>query len=332
MADAFGRFLPDGAGAMTVRHLDEATVARILTPAVARDLMRRTLAASARGEANGPVRSVLATAKGWFAAMPASVAMDGLDALGAKLVSFFPQNAALALPTHQAAIAMFDPASGAFVALVEGETITERRTAAVSVVATERLALKPLGTLAILGAGVQGFAHLEAFLDARLVTNVRIWSRTLASAERLASRAREAGLAAFIAADPAAAVRDADVVVTATSASEPLFAAADITDGAHINAVGACVPSRRELPADLLAEANVYVDSIDATWQESGDLLLAVRDLGCEAISIVDELGKMLVNPSLCHAARRVTIFESVGLGIEDVACAAYVMIEVARL
>ena len=121
-------------------------------------------------------------------------------------------------------------------------------------------------------------------------------------------------------------MRGADVVVTATSASEPLFAAGDIADGAHVNAVGACVPSRRELPAMLLAEANAYADSSDAAWIESGDLLLAAAELGRERVTIAAELGAMLADPALRHAPRRVTIFESLGLGIEDVACAAYVL------
>jgi ornithine cyclodeaminase/alanine dehydrogenase-like protein (mu-crystallin family) len=309
---------------MTIRYVDEATVAQTLTPAILRDLMRRTLAAAARGEAHGPTRLVLATARGWFASMPALVALDDLHGLGTKLVSFFPQN--VAVPTHHAVIAMLDPATGTFQALVAGETITERRTAAVSVVATERLAARPKGTLAILGAGVQGAAHLEAFLDAGLLTSLRVWSPTSANAERLASRARAAGVAAVVSGDASNAARGADVVVTATAAVEPLFAAAAIADGAHVNAVGACVPSRRELPAQLVAEANVYVDSIDAAWQESGDLLLAARDLGRDRVSIASELGAMLADPSMRHPPRRVTIFESLGLGIEDVACAAYVL------
>jgi alanine dehydrogenase len=310
---------------MTIRQVDEATVARLLTPAVLRDLMRRTLAAGARGDAHGPTRTMLATDRGWFATMPALVALDEFHGLGAKLVSFFPQNAG-GVPTHHAVIAMLDPATGAFRALVAGETITERRTAAASLVATERLAARPKGTLALLGAGVQGFAHLEAFVDAGLVRAVRVWSPTAANAERLASRAREAGLPAFVAADAPNAARGADVVVTATATVEPLFAASDIADGAHINAVGACVPSRRELPAALVAEANVYVDSTEGAWRESGDLLFAARDLGREQISIAAELGAMLADPSLRHPRKRVTIFESLGIGIEDVACAAYVL------
>ena len=259
--------------------------------------------------------------------MPASVALADLSGVGAKLVTAFPRNAERGLATHQAIVAMFDPETGAPIGLVAGETITERRTAAVSVIATERLAKRPRGTLAILGAGAQGRAHLEAFLDAGLIERLQLWSRQREHAEALAAIARAHDLAAVVvAADPAVAVQGADVIVTATAAAAPLFQLRDVPDGAHVNAVGSCVPSRRELPADLVEAANVYVDSIDGAWRESGDLLLAASELGRERIRICAELGTMLAEPERNDPAKRVTLFESLGLGIEDVACAAYVL------
>jgi ornithine cyclodeaminase/alanine dehydrogenase-like protein (mu-crystallin family) len=307
--------------------IDEATVARILTPAVTRDLMRSTLRARAGGAAHGPTRAVLQLSQGWFATMPATVALDDLRGLGAKLVTAFPKNVGDGLPTHQAIVAMFDPGTGAPIALVAGETITERRTAAVSLVATERLAQRPRGTLAVLGAGAQAHAHLDAFLAAGLVERLQLWSPRFERAEALAAKARASGLAAVVVAgDPAAAVHGADVIVTATAASTPLFEACDVADGAHLNAVGSCVPSRRELPAALVAEANVYVDSLDGAWREAGDLILAAHDLGHARVRVCAELGTMLSDPERSDPVARVTIFESLGLGIEDVACAAYVL------
>jgi alanine dehydrogenase len=311
---------------MTIPIIDEATVARILTPAVLRELMFSTLRATATGDAGGPTRSMIALDEGWFGAMPASVRLAGVSAVGAKLVTFFPRNGDRGIATHQAVIALFDPNTGAPTALVAGETITERRTAAASVVATQRLATRPRGTLAILGGGVQGHAHLAAFADAGLITHLRVWSQRRPNAERLAESARALGIATEVASSAAEGVRGADVIVTGTAASDPLFAASDVADGAHLNAVGACVPSRRELPATLIAEADVYVDSLDGAWRESGDLILAAQELGRERIFVRAEIGEMLADPARRDGGARVTIFKSLGIGVEDVACAAYVL------
>jgi len=306
--------------------IDETAVSRLLTPAVARELMHAAFLAAARGDAANPVRAVAAVPSGWFAAMPAFVETDGIRGLGAKLVAAFPGNAAHGKATHKATIALFDPNDGELLALVAGDTITERRTAAASVVATKRLAAKPAGRYAILGAGVQGRAHLEAFADAGLVRSLAVWSRDPAKAEALAKHARFLGISdARVASSPAMAVAEADVVVTATGTSEPLIAAGDVLHGSHVNAVGSCVPQRRELAADLLSRALVYVDSRDAALQESGDVLLAMRDIGRTDL-IAGELGEMLAAPERDARAGNPTVFKSLGLGIEDVICAAYVL------
>ena len=288
--------------------------------------MERTLVAGASGQAQNPLRTVLAPGLGWFATMPAFVRAGPAPALGAKLVTAFPGNATCGIPTHQALVVLVDHETGVPLAVVAGKTITERRTAAVSVLATQRLAARPRGTLALLGAGAQARAHLEAFVDASLVTSARVWSRSAERAERLALYGRTLGTDSSVAAEPAAALAGADVIVTATSAAQPFFASQDIADGAHLNAVGACVADRRELPASLVAEAAIYVDSREAAARESGDIVLAMRELGDEGISIRAELGEMLADPTRCDPPARVTIFESLGLGIEDVACAAYVL------
>lgn len=287
--------------------------------------MRETLIASARNEARCPLRLVLPLGDAIFASMPAVVRLERLRALGAKLVTAFPGNAERGLPTHQAAVLLCDPETGAFEALVAGETITTMRTAAVSLVATQRLARRPCGTLAILGAGVQGRAHAEAFHAGGSIERLHIWSQSASSGQALAKWAAEAGIRAEVRSTPSDCVRDADVIVTATGSGEPLFAADDVPDGAHVNAVGACLPTRRELPAELVAEAAVYADSYAGAEREAGDLILAARDLGATRVVVRAELGEMLADPARAVHSGRVTIFESLGLGIEDVACAAFV-------
>ena len=311
-----------------MRVVDEAEVARVLTPAAVRGLMRDVFLAQARGRTSNPVRSVAVAPKGWLGAMPAYVDTGDLRGLGAKIVAFFPGNAELDEPTHRATIAMLDPARGELLALVAGETITERRTAAASVVATQRLAAAPRGRHAILGAGLQGHAHLTAFADAGLVESLAVWSRNGANAEALVTYARTLGIAdARVSVSPVEAVRDADVVTAVTSASEPLLASGNLRDGVHVNAVGACTPERRELASDVMARAAVFVDSRDAALRESGDVLIAIRELDRKDL-IAAELGEMLADPVRSAQTGEITVFKSLGLGIEDVICAAYVLRE----
>ena len=310
-----------------MRVIDDATVSAALPPSVVRGLMRDLFLATAAGRTDNPVRSVAALPAGWFAAMPAYVDANGLRGLGAKLVAVFPGNGARGLPTHRATIAMYDPADGALIALVGADAITERRTAAASVIATQRLALRPEGRYGILGSGVQGRAHIEAFHDAGLIRELSIWSRTAANAAALAEHARSIGIDDVrVGATPAESARDADVIVTATGAQEPILFAADVSAGVHVNAVGACIPRFRELDAGVIAQAAVYADSRDAALRESGDILLAMRDLGWSD-AITAELGEMMADPGRpARSDRRITVFESLGLGSEDIICAAYVL------
>jgi len=306
------------------RIINDAQVRQILDPHRCREVVRDALVALARGAAMNPVRTVIETEHGWFANMPAAV-RGGHPALGAKLVTAFPANAELGLPTHRAVVVLMDPQTGALSALVDGDAITERRTAAVSVLAAECLATRAPGVLAILGAGVQGQAHLAAFADAQFVSRVVVWSRNPERARSLADTARGLGLEAECADTPDAAVRSADLVVTATASPEPLFTGASISAGTFVCAVGACVPNRRELPTELVAACDFYADDIAAVRCESGDLVIAERELARE-LPVAGTLGELLAGIRVAQRGLRPAVFESLGLGIEDVACAAFVV------
>jgi ornithine cyclodeaminase/alanine dehydrogenase-like protein (mu-crystallin family) len=296
--------------------LDEAEVEARLGKLDLVGLMRDTLRAAALGEGGGPTRASLATANGWFGAMPAHTP----GGLGAKLVVVIPGNAARGLPTHRAIIVLFDPDNGTPAAWIEAEAITRDRTAAVSVVATQALAARPRGRHAILGAGVQGRAHADAFVRAGLLESLAVWSRDLAHADALVAYARELGFAAQRAESADAAVRAADVITTCTGATEPLFAADSVADGAHVNAVGACVPDRRELPGALVGAAALIVDDVAAARAEAGDVVLAVAE-GAASWDGAVTLGEVLAGRAVPRSGR-VSVFISLGLGVEDVATA----------
>ena len=286
--------------------LDEAAVHRLLRyedliPAVA-----QALADLSAGRVVQPVRSVLPIAphQGFFAVMPAYA-----GAMGAKLVTFYPGNQGI--PTHHAVIVLFRAETGEPIAMMDGRLITEMRTAAASAVATQHLARTDARVLAILGSGVQAQSHLEALRHVRPMTEVRVWSprHARAFAERHGVNA---------AATPEEAVRGADVVVVATSATTPVLHGRWLSPGAHVNAVGATRPNWRELDDELVTGARLFVDSREAASKESGDVM-AARDAAVEIGEVVAG-----VRPGR-RSAEEITLFKSVGVAVEDVATAALV-------
>jgi alanine dehydrogenase len=286
--------------------LDEPAVARLLQyrdliPAVA-----QALADLSAGRVVQPVRSVLPIAphQGFFAVMPAFA-----DAMGAKLVTFYPGNQGI--PTHHAVIVLFRAETGEPLAMMDGRLITEMRTAAASAVATQHLARPEATVLAILGSGVQAQSHLEALRHVRPFTDVRVWSPRNARtfAERHGVNA---------AATPEEAVRGADVVVVATSARTPVLEGRWLSPGTHVNAVGATRPEWRELDDDLVTGARVFVDSREAALRESGDVM-AARAVAAEIGAVVAG-----VDPGR-RSAEETTLFKSVGVAVEDIASAALV-------
>ena len=262
------------------------------------------------GKVIQPVRTVLPIEEhgGFFGVMPAvrlNVGEHG-GAVGAKLVTFYPNNKGI--PTHHGMILLFRPETGEPLVTMDGRLITEMRTAAASAVATDELARRDVGVLAILGSGVQARSHLEALRLVREFREVRVWSPR--SADQFA---REFGVTAASSAEDA--VRGADVIVVATAATTPVLLGDWISPGAHINAVGATRPNWRELDDSLLRKARIYVDSREAAGKESGDII-AARE-------IVGEIGEVIGGSKSGRTSDgQITLFKSVGVAIEDVAAA----------
>lgn len=340
--------------------LDDADVRRLLDLDRLIDVMEETLAVFSSGGARQPVRQAIPVKAygGFFAVMPAllhgtttpasgsavepaSSAGEGAgaegavagEAMGVKLVTFYPSNAERGIATHMALVALFDPATGEPLVVMDGTYLTEMRTAAVSAAATRRLAAPDASVLAILGSGVQAKSHLELLSRVRRFDQIRVWSRTREHAESFVERAGRAerldGRAAAGARTPESAaprvecsasaedaVRGAHVVVTATSATEPVLRGEWLEPGSHVNAVGACVPAWRELDDDVMRNV-VYVDSRAAAAVESGDVIHS-------RCAIYAELGDLFVG-AVPPRAEETTVFKSLGLAVEDVAAASLV-------
>ena len=288
--------------------LDEDQVRKHLRMADLIPVMEKALIDFSSGKVTQPVRQVIPVDPpgGFYGMMPALTP----EGLGQKIVTFYPPNAEKDLPTHMAIILLNDPQTGAPLAVMDGRLITEMRTAAVSAAATKLLAPRDAKVLAILGSGVQARSHLEALQLVRQFEEIRVWSPNKPHAEQFA---KEIGAKVI---SPEAAVRDADVIVTATSSTVPILQGKWLKPGCHVNAVGACRPDWRELDDDAMRNV-VFVDSREAAMKESGDVILS------EA-KIYAELGEAFAD-KVPPRANEMTIFKSLGMAVEDIAAALLV-------
>jgi ornithine cyclodeaminase/alanine dehydrogenase-like protein (mu-crystallin family) len=304
-------------------------VTELLTLSACMPVMRATLESVSRGEGHQPLRSTVAPPglAGFLGLMPGYLG-GAVPALGIKMLGIYPNNAALGKEAHQGVVMLLDPATGEPRAVVNASAITSVRTAAVSALATDALARTDATELAVIGTGVQAQWHVRAIAEVRKLDAVRITGR---DSER--GRAVAAKLTATLAlpvvfmAEPADAVREAGIVVTATNSSTPVLDHAWLAPGTHINAVGACVPGARELDTATVAASRFIVDRRESATEESGDYLFAARESGLGPEHIAAELGEVLAGTVAGRIADdELTVFESLGLAVEDLAAAQYVV------
>lgn len=311
-----------------VTLLDAPTIRRLLPMDRCIDVMADALAGLARGGAVNPLRSIneLPFPQSSLALMPGAQIEPA--AFGVKVISLFPRNREHGYETHQGVVLLFEAEHGRPVAIVEASEITAIRTAAVSGAATHILANPDADELAIIGSGTQARTHLQAMLAVRPVHRVRAWSPTRDRLDAFVSRAREDHDVDVQAVDtPEAAVRDASLICTVSGATEPVVLGEWLAPGCHINAVGSALPTARELDAEAIRRARLFVDRRESALRESGDILLAIRDGAIDAGHIAGELGEVLIGKVAGRTdADEVTLFKSLGLAVEDVAAAAAVV------
>ncbi|XP_051529834.1 ketimine reductase mu-crystallin [Myxocyprinus asiaticus] len=262
-----------------------------------------------------PVRSVVPIHKhdGFLGLMPAYMAAEGI--LCTKMVAFYKRAEGSSLPSTQATVLLFDPEYGNVTAIMDGEAITARRTAAVSAISAKLLQPALSEVLCILGSGQQARSHYDVFTKVFKFKEVHVWSRRREMAEQFVNDLR--GLVT-VCSSVKEAVMGADVIVTATGASEPILFGEWVKPGAHIAAVGACRPDWRELDDVLMREALVYVDSREGALAESGDIILS-------GAQIFAELGEV-INGSFPAQREKTTVFKSLGMGIQDAVTAKLVL------
>jgi len=305
------------------RLLKSEDVAALLSMEELIEAMDGALRQFSGGGVDQPVRTVVPIAEQkFFGVMPAYVRAPGI--VGAKLVSVFGVNAALNLPTHLATILLFSPNTGALVAMMDGRVITEMRTAAVSAVSARELARDDAQTLAIIGSGAQARTHLEAMDDVFELKEIRVWSPTPEHQMAFITEMEPTTATKLVGSNSAEeAVHQADVIVLATSSSEPVIQNEWVASGAHVISIGACRPNQREMDPALIRRGRLFVDSRAAAFVESGDVVMGVQQGHFSSSQVAGELGEVLARKIEGRRSdREITIFKSLGLAVEDLVAA----------
>ena len=276
------------------------------------------------GKAVMPVRLVvpLPDIQGRITSMPGYLNED--QALGMKVVTYFQNNPQRNLPAILATIMLFSAETGKMIAVMDGAYITAIRTACASALATKALANSETPILGILGAGVQARAHIQALTRVRKISQIKIYSPSATGAASLKREMEnEIGVAIEVAESAEAVVRGSDLLVTVTTAKEPIIKPEWLKPGVHINAVGSHRPDSREIDGATLAQAKVVVDSREAIMAECGDILLAWKEKSVGDNVIHGEIGEVLAGAKPGRrSADEITLYKSVGIAIQDVAAA----------
>lgn len=280
--------------------------------------------AESRGEWDTPRRIAARTAAGALLAMPCAGGAPAV--LGAKLVTTFAGNTALALPTVAGVYALFDPATGGLLCLLDGAYLTLVRTAAVSALAARTLAREDARSMGVLGAGAQAGFHIRLIAHVRPIDRVTVWARKRDRAQALVDSLRRrddlARIKTWTIAEEAGDAAGCDVVVSATSSAEPVLLGRFLSEGSLVIAMGAHTQSTREIDTEAVARAAFLAVETEGTIEEAGDFQIAEAEVG-GVIGRARPLGSLLDPPSPPPIdPRSIRVFKSCGVAFEDLAVA----------
>jgi ornithine cyclodeaminase/alanine dehydrogenase-like protein (mu-crystallin family) len=290
-------------------------------------VMRAALTALAAGKAHQPLRTIIRPpdAQGVMGLMPAYMSGDRA-AFGLKAICVFPGNPAKGMDSHQGAVLLFSAETGELLAMMNASAITAIRTAAVSGVATDLLARVGACNLAMIGSGVQARSHLVAMSEVRSIKRCCIASRHFEHAQNFAEEMRSNFSFALEPVETVEeALKGADLIVTTTTAVEPIVRREWISAGAHLNLVGSSTPNTREVDSETMAAASLFVDRRESTINEAGDYLLAAREGLIGPDHIRAEIGEVLKGDKPGRTSpQEITLFKSLGIATEDLFAGEY--------
>ena len=307
--------------------LTRSQIEALLPVAACIEVMDGAMRQVSRRDVVLPLRQFMGVpgAKGKLGLMPGYIAEPAR--FGVKIVSKYERPAGSPHGTHVGAVMLFDAAEGLALALLEGGSLTAIRTCAASALATRALARPDAHRLAILGCGEEAHHHLQAMLAVRPVTKIVVWGRDRAKAEAFVAHQNiPAGVSMSTADTVKAAVADADIVCTVTSAATPILEGAWVKPGTHLNLVGSAIPTTAEVDSACVAKARFYVDYREAALAQAGELLAAIAAGVVTEAHIVGEIGEVLLGSKPGRqTADDITVYKSLGVTAQDLAGAEYV-------
>lgn len=307
---------------MSILLLNREMIKKCLTMKEAIDIMESSFKDLAKDEVILPLRTGIPILKENALSLTMPAYLKNHQALGLKVVSIFPNNIQKGIPTIQGGILLLDDKTGEIKSLMEGSYLTALRTGAVSGLATRYFTNDEPKEVAILGSGVQALTQLEAVSTVRTIKRVKIWSRDPVKAHRMAA-SLENSFPLDVCPSVQAAVRDADIICTATASTTPLFDINDVKPTVHINAIGSHTRSMQEIHPFLLSKSIVIVDQKEAALSEAGEIISAVEQ-GLLDVKEIKELGSLILQDTTKYH-HQLTVFKSVGLAIQDIAVAQQV-------
>lgn len=310
---------------MLMEIIEKDEVRRLLPAGECVRLMKQALADLETGKNGQPLRLITTmpnTAK--FGFMPA---FAGSDYFGAKIIAAYAPNMGTEYPSHIGYVMLFESEHCTVVAMVEAGTITEIRTGAVSAAATDLLARKDARKLALIGAGAQARSHTAAISTVRDITEITVYDISEKSANRFKNEIEAGfGIPVTICSSVEETVKDADIICTLTPSKEPILFRDMVKPGTHINAVGTFSPTTREAASDLIACSRLYADQVEAMKRESGEYLIPLQEGLITEDHIVGSLGQLVLGQIEGRTNdNEITLFDALGLAVEDVVSARYV-------
>ena len=296
---------------MSILIIDAKTVINALSMNEAIDAMAVAFGQLSAGNLTMPVRTSLATEKGMTLLMPCYAPSSDLTI---KVVSVYDDNFNLNLPTVTATVLVLDSNTGLPLALIEGNSLTAIRTGAAGGLATKLLARKDARVVALFGAGVQARTQLQAVMAVHKIEQVNLISKTASSAQKLAKEIKNWHNAPQVnlVKTTKEAVQNADIIITATNSSTPVFDGEDLKLGTHITAIGAYTPQMQEIDAITVNKARIIVDHIESCLAEAGDLIIPNAIIDSEIGAIINGVKPGRKNDD------EITLFKSVGVAIQD--------------
>ncbi len=307
--------------------LDREAIASVITAEVALACAEQALRKTSNGIAWQDVRRTLmlpGAAGSCLSMMYADLADQAH--FGAKILSVFPDNFAFGLGSHRGAVLLFEKTHGRPVGLIDGGALTAWRTAAASAVATRALSRPDSGTLLVMGYGEQARRHIEAIARVRPIRRVHVWGRDAGKAERFARNQTEAGFDTVAFQDPRAAVAAADIICTTTSSETPVLFGDWLAPGIHVNAVGASVPSCREIDLACVLRSSIWVDYLPMALTAAGEIVEAIAQGRITSDHLRGEIGATLEGTAPGRASPdEITLYRSLGVPAQDIELANFV-------